>query len=440
MNNPNIEHFRDKVEKLILGIKRDGTRQEEYDDNEEYEDDEEDDEEYDDEVEDDEEYDDEEDDEEGDEVADDDEVEDDEYVDEVEEPGSDEDYNDVDDTVENNSKNWDEEDKNIYILSEQEPTSIQMFTHNPHYYLTDAQTRFSPDIEILDSNPINYFLYIYILCNNTNFDPYLACLLQYDEPSKSYTFPKIKYEPISLKDGETHDVYIKNMCYEIIYPLFQIEEIHVTSEFIEHTKDCFKGSMLYDGMEHGYLCFNAEKFIRYLKGDYKNLSEHFHKKEEIPGYTWACMYEIVTTNRVNNVAIHSDVIDTFREYDWLRDIKNKQNENTELPMMLYGCKIKNNKIDQTMTDSEKKKFLPPVSNFSIFKKVRFFTNELTTKQGAFQMPRYIVFLGKLKSIEDDVTKKTVFEDKEMLNINSVTFKLENVALYGVFSSDCMYKF
>ena len=339
---------------------------------------------------------------------------------------------------------WDDDAKNLYALSEQEPNSLQVFTRNPYYYLSDAQSRFSPDLtdSIKDSIPIEYFLYIYIVCNNTNFDPYLACLLKYDESSKSYTFPKIKYDPLHLKDEETHDVYIQNMCYEIIYQLFEIEETQVTSEFIENTKDCFKGSLFYEGMKSGYLCFNAEKFVRYLKGDSKNLSEYFHKKEVIPMHTWACVYEITVNKKVHNVAVHPDVIDAFQEYEWLREIKNGKNENTTIPMMLYSCTIKNNKIDQNLTDAEKKKFLPPVSYHTVLERVRFFTNDSESKH-PFQMPRYIVFLGDVKVIEDDITKKTDLVDKfkqEKLRITSVQFKLENKTIYGVFSSDCIYNF
>ena len=458
-----IVNFRDRAEEFIREVKQmtkndDYNADEEENEEEDYngegaeEDDKvgfkEDDDYYDDEEDDDEEDDHEEDDNEEDDNEEDDEEIDDDDDDageeehdekqknkkEEEEPESDD-----EDDYEDRSKKWNEEDKQVYILSEQNPNSIQMFTHNPYYYLTDAQTRLSPDIEILNSNPIEYFLHIYILCNNTNFDPYLACLLKYDDQSKSFTFPKIRYEPLTFKDGETHDVYIKNMCFEIIYPLFQIEEMQVTSEFIEHTKDCFKGSMFYEGMKHGYLCFNAEKFIRYLRGDHKNLSEHFHKEEIIPGYTWACMYEITINQRVHTIPIHTDVIHTFQEYDWLKNIKNRKNENTEIPMMLNSCKIIKNKIDYNLTELEKSKYLPPVSYNSRFERARFFTNE-SSADHTFQMPRYIVFLGKVKVIEDDITKKTDLLDKENSNINSIKCTLGNTTLYGVFSSDCIYNF
>jgi len=298
-------------------------------------------------------------------------------------------------------------------LSQQEPSSLHIFTHNPYYYLSDAQTRFSPELDLdLDiKDKVDFFLYIYIICNNTNFDPYLACLLKYDEASKSYSFPKITYDPVSLKEDETHDVFIQNMCYEIIYPLFQIDETQVTSEFIEYTKDCFKGSF------KGYLCFNAEKFLQYLKGNEKNLSEHFHKQDTIPPYTWACIYEIVTKKRVHTIAIHPDVVDAFNEYEWLREIKNEHNENTEVPMMLYSCTIQNNKIDYSL---DKTKMLPPVSYHPVLERVRLFTVDLDDGKDAFQMPRYIVFLG-------DVTENTFKHD-------------DNTLVYGVFSSDRIYNF
>jgi len=392
----------------------------EEDDDEEEEDDEEDDEE---EEEEEEEEDDEEDDDEEDDDEDEDEEDEDEDEDEedsnhkVIKVKDDDEEEEEPDTVD--ISKWDDDEKQKYVLSEQEPNTLHVFTHKPYFYLTDAQTRFSPDLEVANNNPIDYFLYIYIVCNNTMFDPYLACLLKYNESSKSYTFPMITYDPISLKDDETHDIYIQNMCYEIIYPLFQIEETDVDSDFIEYTKDCFKGSLYHDGMKHGYLCFNAEKFVRYLKGDFINLSEHFHKNETIPAYTWGCVDEITVKKRIHNVSVHPDVVDTFQEYEWLREIKNKDNENTAKPVMMYSCTIKNDVVDHTLTDKEKKQFLPPVSFHPVFGRVRLFTVELDESHSktAFQMPRYIVFLGDQTSVH--ITKSDV---------------------YGVFSSDCIYNF
>jgi hypothetical protein len=374
------------------------------------------------------------DDDDDDESGDDD--DDDESGDDDDESGDDDDESGDDDDTDIIANNWDDNEKSIYALTEQEPNTLQIFFHKPYFYLSDAQTRFSTEVDILNSDPIEYILYVYIVCNNTNFDPYLACLLNYDEMSKSYTFPKIIYDPISLKEDDTHDIFVQNMCYAIIYPLFQIDETQVTSDFIEKTKDCFKGSLHYEGMKHGILGFNGGKFIKHLQGDYKNLSEHYHKKMVIPPYTWACLHEILVNKRVHNISVHPDVQAVFNEYEWLKDIKTETNKNTEMPKMLYSCTIKDNKIYHSQTDIEKSKYLPPVSYHPVLERIRFFTNELDEVSSAesFQMPRYIVFLGEVKVIEPDKT------DVAFDLITSVQFKHENVTIYGVFSCDCIYSF
>ena len=441
--NSTIQRFRDKVEYLIQLMKETSDEEEDdesdEDDTTSSDDDEKEDEEEEEEEEEDdgEEDDGEEDDgEEEDEEEEDEEEEDDEDYTQADIENEDDDYDIIANT-------WDDIDKSVYVLTEQEPNTLQIFSHKPYFYLSDAQTRLSPEVDILNSDPIEYALYIYIVCNNTNFDPYLACLLKYDEASKSYAFPKIIYDPISLKEGDTHDIYIQNMCYEIIYPLFQIDETQVTSEFIENTKDCFKGSIYYDGMKCGILGFNAEKFIRFLKGKYKTLSEHFHKKTRVPSYTWACLHEIMISKRVHNISVHPDVRDTFSEYEWLREIKNERNENTEKPKMLYSCTIQDNKVSNSLTDLEKTKYLPPVSYHPVLERVRFFTDEMDEISSAkpFQMPRYIVFMGEVKVIEID-NKTDLVSDfkKEKLRITSVQFKQENRTIYGVFSCDCIYCF
>jgi hypothetical protein len=133
--------------------------------------------------------------------------------------------------------------------------------------------------------------------------------------------------------------------------------------------------------------------------------------------------------------VHPDVQDVFNEYEWLREIKNEKNENTDIPKMLYSCTLKDNKIDTTQTDIAKDKYLPPVSIHPVLDRVRFFTNELDeiSATNSFQMPRYIVFLGKIKVIDND-------DKPDLSSCSSVQLKHENKTLYGVFSCDCIYRF
>ena len=338
---------------------------------------------------------------------------------------------------------WTPNEKSVYILNEQDPTSLHIFSNKPYYYLSDYQTEFTPDFEIINNDTITYYLYLYIVCNNTNYDPYLSCVLQYNEKSESYTFPKITYNPYNLNDDETHDVYIQNMCYDIIYPLFDIEETQVTEEFIDYTKDCFKGSLYYEGMKHGYIGFNVEKFIHYLRGQSQNLSQHFHKDQSIPKYTWVCLDEI-RNKRVYNVSIDSVVIDTFEENKWLCEIKNSKDEVTDVPKMLYSCILKKNKIETTMADADKKKLLPPVTDHKELGRLRYFVDELNEDdyKNAFKMPRYIVFLGDVKVI-DNIEKEgdivNAFQ-KEKMRVTSIQFKKEKRNMYGVFNGECIFKF
>lgn len=339
-------------------------------------------------------------------------------------------------------KDWSDNDKNVYLLNEQDPTSLHIFTEKPYFYLTDYQSEFVQDFKITNNDSIKYYLYLYIVCNNTNHDPYLSCLLEYDKKTKAYVFPEIKYTPYNLKDNETHDVYIKNMCYDIIYPLFNIEESEVTEEFIKYTEDCFKGSLYNDGMKHGYIAFHADKFIHYLKGNYQNLSQYFHKDQSIPQYTWVCMDEI-KNKRVYNASIHVDVTDTFDQYQWLREIKNEKDEVTEIPKMLYSCTIKKGKNNTSMTSVEKQRHLPPVTIEKNFGRVRYFVTELDeTHEDMFEIPRYIVFLGDVKiidNVEKDGDMIKSFQ-KEKLRITSIEFKQNGNTIYGVFNGECIFKF
>jgi hypothetical protein len=173
------------------------------------------------------------------------------------------------------------------------------------------------------------------------------------------------------------------------------------------------------------------------------LSQHFHKDESIPNYTWVCLDEI-HNKRVYNISIHSEVIDTFEENNWLCEIKNSKDEVTEVPKMLYSCVMKKNKIETTLSDTDKKKLLPPVTDHKDLGRIRYFVTELNEDdyKNAFQMPRYIVFLGDVKVIDDiendgDIVK--AFQ-KEKMRVTSVQFKKDKRNMYGVFNGECIFKF
>ena len=59
-----------------------------------------------------------------------------------------------------------------------------------------------------------------------------------------------------------------------------------------------------------------------------------------------------------------------------------------------------------MADADKKKLLPPVTDHKDLGRLRYFVDELNDDdyKNAFEMPRYIVFLGDVKVI-DNIEKK-----------------------------------
>lgn len=334
--------------------------------------------------------------------------------------------------------NWNQDAKMVYVLASQEPSATHIFNEKPYYYLTDSQSQFIPEFDSVDREPVNYYLYLYILCNNTNYDPYLSCMLQYDEQSKMYNFPSFTYKPIALDDNQTHDTYILNMCYDIIYPLFDIHETDVTEEFLDYSKECFKGSYYYENMSHGYIAFNVEKFIAYLKGPSKTLSEHFHKQDKTPKYSWAILDEIVNQKKIHNIGIHPDVRDTFDNYEWIKDIRNEENEVTEIPKMLYSCIVKKNKIDTKLTEKEQRRLLPPKSNINGLDNVYVFIDSVDDAQYSeiFSVPRYAVFLGNMKKLDNE----TIDENILNLPFHSFQMKIKDQTIYAVTNGERIYKF
>ena len=256
------------------------------------------------------------------------------------------------------------------------PTVIHIFDERPFYYLH----KFEPELNIVDDfvETITFSLYIYVICNNTYHDPYMTCMMQYDSSGKYYTFPKIAYENSSTLDKETHMKSIKNKCFELIFPLFNVDPSNIDEDFFEYMDNSFKGFFYESGNKRGVIGINVEPFIPFLnqKSDATTLSQYFHSTskwiDNCPQYVWAGLDELLYQKKIYYVPISPRVIQTLSLHPWIYEIIDEEYRKTRMPKILF---------------SEEKS---PQRSFNKKEGHIYFFHENVPRE-LFMHPRYVVF-------------------------------------------------
>ena len=329
-------------------------------------------------------------------------------------------------------------------LSDYDFTMKHAFTNVPYYYLSESQTKFSQEYEIKKNEPVTFYLYIYVVCNNTMKHPYLSCLLEYDNNSNSYCFPEIEHvSVIDEEEEDNNDLHLKNACFEKLFPIFNIQAEDVKEDFMDVVKKSFQGYLYEDDAKHGYIAINAEKFIKFLKGPAMNLSQYFNNElredNRVPKHTWVIMNEIYK-EKVYNMMIHPDVSSFFKENDWVSQIQTEDTKNIEMPKMMYSCQL-NSHSSLEGTDIQESRLLPPRSKHPVLGKMYFFSDELFDDKlykNILKVPRFVVFSGDIKVI-DDIDLEKEFQKKN-LHITSVQMTQQTRTIVGVPNATYFYEF
>ena len=269
------------------------------------------------------------------------------------------------------------------------PTVVHIFDDRQFYHLH----KFEPELNIIDDfvETITFALYIYVICNNTYHDPYMTCMMQYNSSGKYYTFPYITYENSTTLDKETHIKSIKNKCFEMIFPLFNVDPSNIDESFFEFMDRSFKGFFYESGNKRGIIGINVEPFIPFLnqKSDATTLSQYFHSTSEwnddCPQYAWAGLDELLGKKKIYHIPINPRAIQTLSLHPWIYEIVDEEYRKSRIPKILF---------------SEEKS---PQRSFDNQDGHMYFFHETVPKE-QFQQPRYVVF----PSAQAEVDRQNVY--------------------------------
>ena len=239
----------------------------------------------------------------------------------------------------------------MHIVQEaplEEPTIRHLYHDTPYYFVHKYNPNSLPNMDTLRNTSddklekLEFSLLVYIICNNTYSDPYMAFLMEYDLNAGLYRFPKIQYSIPSNTDKQTHIQSIRNACFELLFPLLHIDPTTVNEEIVQQTRDAFKGFHYDTGTRMGHIGIDVREFIPYLntKTNAHTLSEHFHqdvyKEDGIPKFSWACVDELLRTTRIYNIQIEPNTTEFLESNPWCYELLDEHSDSTRIPKSLYA--------------------------------------------------------------------------------------------------------
>jgi len=224
---------------------------------------------------------------------------------------------------------------------------------NPYYFLIDTEdfllTEFTDETFTEKVNRIH--LCIYMIDDSCYYLPFLKYLLQYIPSNNHYTFPNFEYE--HTMDNE-HDK-CKNACLNEVYKMFNFKpsanmnEEHIINsiQFIGHIKN--KDNEIY-----AIIHINNKEF-----------NQKFTKIDNIYSYNWSVLHEIVNSQMIYNIQVHSLLQNFFLDYPELLYIKNKDNIPIDIPYLLYPLISNKDNIqsEQSKQPPEQPSEEPPEEQF-----------------------------------------------------------------------------
>lgn len=356
----------------------------------------------------------------------------------------------------------DDEDDDVDLFVDNaiiSPTVEDMsMTHNttgkPYYYLLETRPNESQSasiIDINDTNPIDYSLYVYVLVNN-RIHPYLLVLLEYNSKQKMYNFPTVKYEPYHVEkkekvdeenDTETvetnvHEIEINNLCFSRLSEIFSIEE----ENMIDINENDFDMGNLFTSKNRSIIPLRVNEYTHYMNitpQKVQTMTGWFYGQENKNKYMWCTVDEIVSNEKIFNQIIHPDVVEVMKEEKVFRTIEDEQNSIVETPTTMYAC-VWNKKKNEFNSQLEQS---IPVStiDYDPYGSLYYFSNDLlnsTTGKTLETIPRYVVFKGEIPlNIEEDTPNKKEVHDAMY---SSVRFKYKSTTVQGVVSPEFYYEY
>lgn len=326
-------------------------------------------------------------------------------------------------------------DDDVNPLPSQSNTTTTSTTNNTivhkytnQYYSIFYDQQFISSTQYTDQEHI-FFVYIYIVCNNTYQSPYVITTLKYD--NGYYTLPYINNKPDVLSTFTTEQnidkiTELKNKIFnQIVFPIFNIKPEDVNETFMNAIQNSITGFYDIDDSKT-IVGIQGDYFISHLMGNNLTVTDYFlkPKKDNIPSHMCVGISEIIDKKHVYNIPIEHSIIDLFNDQQWLYSILKPNREISEIPMVLHNCIFENNKV----VLNDEYQLIPFKSNIQNEESSYYFTDKLV---GQFETPRYIVFLGN--SLKTDTNN--VLDFWKNVDYNSFQFTTDNTLCIGLISPE-----
>ena len=375
---------------------------------------------------------------------------------------------DTDDDIEDGTIEENDENENRDIPIPMHPSLHHIYSENAYYYeLEDVLEKSPLSIDLKgDNSPIDYYLYMYILVNNRDINPYILCLLEYNEENKLYQFPQIQYTPYTIKiqndekEDNVHEIEINNLCFSKVTSVFNITDTDIHDDKLFEENEYLMKSILQHNSKQ-IIPIRTDNYVKYLTVNpndtvITNLSQYYSSNNttEPPRYAWCSLDEIMRKKKVYNHNIHPDVYELFLKNKMYHTIRDENMATVEIPRMMYSCFIpkKTTTHDQNefITERNSNKLLPNMSQYDTYGDMYFFSDDLLHHedyQSIYSIPRYIVFLGYTSIVGNNNQLITELNNNELI-YSSVRFSYDintftgnkTTTIVGVVSPELFYSF
>ena len=341
------------------------------------------------------------------------------------------------------------------ILKRHDPTVYNSISDKSYYFLHNHEDVLEQEFYFKDNATKQYYIALYIVCNNSPNEPYLTYLQAFSKGK--YCFPSFQYSPIkknsylirSISDSESdsesdddeQEKMILNRCFLQLCEIFDFHPPdYPEQKLLTLFKDSYKGQLWDEDSKTGLLVIDGQYIIKLMQSTKIYLSQLWKDT-----YTFGLLHELTVTNTINKTPVDPIVTRYLKENESLMYILDETGDHADIPSVLYSYGSQKGNWNQVNVFPSSSTLLPPQSTHPTFGRMYYFSNQFFESINQTEEPvRYIVFLkDTFFADKGDLSTFNNLKEKEDENENdylSVHFSENDVLIWGVSSSGFFREF
>lgn len=342
-----------------------------------------------------------------------------------------------------NEESSDDDSTDDVLLFQKRDYSVQnelnmifhKFSEKPYYFLTDH--RYTKNISLDENVTYNIQLFIHLLCNNTENDPYILFIQEFNKNNNDYNIPKFSYNlqiHTKKEDGFVDTTDLNNKIKEFVFNIFNISPEQMNEHSVSEINNSIYG--FYKKDTNIIVGINGIPYVDMLTNDTPLLSHFFYKniEDNVPKYCSSTIKNVLEFKEFYKKPINTECENMLRSNKWLWEIKNDKGSTTELPVIMFSSKIKENKIDIDKLNNAILPYRYEFGNLYMYT----FSNEISFKKELFEkkeIQEYVIF--KNNCLNEDLNSiNKIWEDN---SYNSLEFSLNKLKCLGIISHKFFHK-